>query len=62
MDDPADRRVRRVHLTDSGRQLVADSIAVRNEWVQRFGGTLTGEEKQQVAQVFRLLVEKIEEN
>jgi len=61
LDDPADRRVRRVHLTEPGRQLVAESIAVRNEWVQRFGARLTGEEKQQVAQVFRLLAEKIEE-
>lgn len=61
LDDPADRRVRRVYLTEPGRQLVAESIAVRNEWVQRFGARLTGEEKQQVAQVFQLLAEKIEE-
>ena len=61
LDDPADRRVRRVYLTEPGRQLVAESIAVRNEWIQRFGARLTGEEKQQVAQVFQLLVEKIEE-
>jgi DNA-binding MarR family transcriptional regulator len=61
LDDPADRRVRRVYLTEPGRQLVAESIAVRNEWIQRFGTRLTGEEKQQVAQVFQLLVEKIEE-
>ena len=61
LDDPADRRVRRVYLTEPGRQLVAESIAVRNEWIQRFGAGLTGEEKQQVAQVFQLLVEKIEE-
>jgi len=61
LDDPADRRVRRVYLTEPGRQLVTESIAVRNEWVQRFGARLTGEEKQQVAQVFQLLAEKIEE-
>jgi DNA-binding MarR family transcriptional regulator len=61
LDDPADRRVRRVYLTEPGRQLVAESIAVRNEWIQRFGARLTGVEKQQVAQVFQLLVEKIEE-
>ena len=60
-DDPADRRVRRVHLTEPGRQLVAESIAARNEWIKRFGKKLTGEEKQQVAQVFRLLAEKIDE-
>ncbi len=61
LDDPVDRRVRRVHLTDPGRQLVAESIAARNEWIIRFGARLTSEEKQQVAQVFRLLAEKIED-
>ena len=62
LDDPADRRVRHVHLTESGRQLVADSIAARNEWVIRFGDRLTDDEKQQVVQVFRLLAEKTEED
>jgi DNA-binding MarR family transcriptional regulator len=52
--------VRRVHLTDSGRQLVTESIAARNEWIHRFGARLIAQ-KQQVAQVFQLLVEKIEE-
>jgi hypothetical protein len=60
LDDPADRRVRHVHLTDLGRQLVDESIAARNEWFSRFGAKLTDEEKQQVARVFRLLAEKIE--
>jgi len=59
--DPADRRVRRVHLTEPGRQLTAESIAVRDEWISRFGTRLTEEEKRQVAKAFRLLAEKIEE-
>lgn len=58
--DPADRRVRRVHLTEPGRQLTAESIAVRDEWISRFGTRLTEEEKRQVAKAFRLLAEKIE--
>lgn len=57
--DPADRRVRRVHLTDLGRQLVTESIAARNEWIVRFSSRLTFEEKQQVARAFQLLAEKI---
>ncbi len=61
LDDPTDRRVRRVHLTEPGRQLAAESIAARNEWVARFGARLSSEEKQQAAQVFRLLAEKIED-
>lgn len=61
LGDPADRRVRRVHLTEAGRQLVSESIAARNEWISRFGARLTSEEKQQVAGVFQLLAEKIED-
>ncbi|MCU0488521.1 MAG: MarR family transcriptional regulator [Anaerolineales bacterium] len=58
--DPSDRRVRRVHLTEPGRQLAAESITARDEWISRFGARLTEEEKRQVAKVFRLLAEKIE--
>jgi DNA-binding MarR family transcriptional regulator len=60
LNDSADRRVRHVHLTDVGRQLVVESIAVRNEWIARFSARLSSEEKQQVAHVFQLLAEKIE--
>jgi DNA-binding MarR family transcriptional regulator len=59
--DPSDRRVRRVHLTEPGRQLAAESITARDEWISRFGARLTEEEKRQVAKVFRLLAEKIED-
>lgn len=61
LDDPADRRVRRVHLTEPGRQLVVESIAARNEWIMRFGARLTNEEKQQLVSVFQLLAKKIED-
>ena len=61
LDDPADRRVRRVHLTEAGRQLVDESIAARNEWAGRFSARLTDQERQQAAEVFRLLAGKIED-
>ena len=61
LDDPADRRVRHVHLTETGRQLVGESIAARNEWIIHFGARLTREEKQQVVSVFQLLARKIED-
>jgi len=60
-DDPTDRRVRHVHLTQSGRQMIVESIAARNEWITRFGARLTVEERQQVVQAFRLLADKIED-
>jgi DNA-binding MarR family transcriptional regulator len=61
VDDPADRRVHHVHLTESGRQLVVGSIKTRNEWITHFGAKLTSDEQEQVARAFRLLVEKVEE-
>ena len=61
LDDPVDRRVRRVHLTETGRQLVTESITARNEWITRFAKRLTADEQGQVAQAFRVLAEKIED-
>jgi DNA-binding MarR family transcriptional regulator len=60
VDDPADRRVHRVHLTELGRQLAVESITARNEWITRFAAKLTGEEQEQVARAFRVLAEKME--
>jgi DNA-binding MarR family transcriptional regulator len=44
-----------------GRQLVLESITARNEWITHFGTKLTSEEREQIGQAFRVLVEKVEE-
>ena len=61
LEDAADRRVRRVHLTGAGQQIVVESIAARNEWIHRFGARLTAPEKQQLAEAFQLLADKLED-
>jgi DNA-binding MarR family transcriptional regulator len=61
MGDPSDRRVHHVYLTGLGRQLVLESITARNEWITHFGTKLTSEEREQIGQAFRVLVEKVEE-
>ena len=50
LDDPADRRVRRVHLTDLAAT-GCRKYRCAQRMVHRFGAKLTEEEKQQVAGV-----------
>jgi DNA-binding MarR family transcriptional regulator len=61
VDDPVDRRVHHVHLTELGRQLAVESITARNEWITRFAAKLTGAEQEQIARAFRVLAEKMED-
>jgi DNA-binding MarR family transcriptional regulator len=55
---PADRRVRLVHLTEQGRELVEAGIAARQRWIAELAGTLTEEEREAVAAALQILAEK----
>ena len=55
---PGDRRVRLVHLTERGRQVVNESIRAGQQWIERVHATLTAEQKTAVDEVMRLLTEK----
>jgi DNA-binding MarR family transcriptional regulator len=58
VESPGDRRVRQVHLTEGGRQVVAASIATREAWVESLVASLPDEEKGAIAQALRLLTER----
>jgi DNA-binding MarR family transcriptional regulator len=53
-----DRRVRLVHLTDEGQQLVMESIAARRQWVGTLVALLTPEESETVGQGLSILGER----
>jgi DNA-binding MarR family transcriptional regulator len=57
-EDPADRRSKRIALTEKGHQLVKDSIQARQIWLAELDATLTAEEKEQVGAALKLLIEK----
>jgi DNA-binding MarR family transcriptional regulator len=55
-EDPRDRRVRRVELTDAGRRLVTDIIAAGAEKQRRLLDRLNAGELSVVEQAVRLMV------
>jgi DNA-binding MarR family transcriptional regulator len=57
-ENPADRRVRLVHLTNEGRKLVEESIVARREWLDQLSAALQPEQREQIGVVLTLLTEK----
>jgi DNA-binding MarR family transcriptional regulator len=57
---PGDRRVRHVHLTERGRRVVEESLALRERWVESLVGSLTADQQAVLAQVMELLNEESE--
>jgi DNA-binding MarR family transcriptional regulator len=53
-----DRRVRKVHLTEQGRQVVLASTAARQQWVESLIARLPGEQKDAIEQALRMLIDR----
>ena len=54
-ETPDDRRVRLVHLTAAGRQVVAESIQAQQGWLEPLLAALTDEQRAAVGQALRML-------
>ncbi|MEJ2352870.1 MAG: MarR family transcriptional regulator [Anaerolineales bacterium] len=59
-EDPDDRRVKQVELTGKGRQIVQESIAARQGWLENLARTLSDDERQQVTAALDILIDKAE--
>jgi len=59
-EDPADRRVKQVVLTDKGIQTVQDCIHARQGWLNDLKTTLSASEKEQVVAALNILIDKME--
>lgn len=57
-EDPNDRRVRQIVLTDKGRQILQESIAARQGWLENLSRTLSDSQREQVAAALNILIEK----
>ena len=57
-EDPNDRRVKQVMLTDDGRQLVRESIAARQGWLDNLAQALSVCEKEQIGTALNILIDK----
>ena len=64
-EDPEDRRVKQVVLTNKGREILQESIAARQVWLENLGQTLSETEREQITAALEVLIEKasrLEEN
>ena len=58
VEDPEDRRVKRLFLTDKGNQTIQESIDARQGWLDELTETLSVSELEQVSAALKLLIEK----
>ena len=58
VESSGDRRVRQVHLTEEGRQMVETSIAARQKWVEELTASLTAEQMALIGAALRILTER----
>ena len=57
-EDPDDRRVRQIALTDRGRQILQESLAARQGWLENLAHTLSDSEREQITAALNILIEK----
>lgn len=61
IEDPQDRRNKRITLTAQGEQFLQGGLEARQAWLADLEARLTGEEKTLIAQAFDILLAKMPE-
>lgn len=56
-EDPHDRRVKQIVLTDKGRRTIQESIHARQSWLGDLAGTLSAGEKEQIVAALKILID-----
>jgi DNA-binding MarR family transcriptional regulator len=57
-EDPSDRRVKQIVLTDKGRQIIQESSLAFQSWMEDLARTMTAAEQEQVRTALIILVDK----
>jgi DNA-binding MarR family transcriptional regulator len=57
-EDPNDRRVKQIVLTDQGRQVLQESIHARQGWLEELARAFSPEEQGQVLAALRIMIAK----
>lgn len=60
VEDPDDRRAKRISLSPEGDELVRKGIAERSRWVDELSRTLNKEERYTVSEALKILDEAME--
>jgi len=59
-EDPDDRRMKKITLTEKGYQVMKESVSIQLGWIEKLSVSLTEEEKNQISTVINLIIEKAE--
>lgn len=57
-EDPTDRRVKQIVLTDKGRQILQESSRANQDWLEDLVQTMAAEEQEQVRSALAILIDK----
>jgi len=57
-EDPNDRRVKQIVLTDRGNQILDEGIHARQDWLADLADTLSPVEKEQISESLKLMIGK----
>ena len=57
-EDPTDRRVKQIVLTDKGRQILEESNHANQGWLEELANRMTPAEQEQVREALVILIEK----
>ena len=60
-EDPEDRRMKRITLTETGSRILDESVAARIEWLCDLIDRFSEEEKEQLIIAFRLMIKRAQE-
>jgi DNA-binding MarR family transcriptional regulator len=58
-EDPGDRRVKRIALTEKGRRILEEAIRARQSWLDDLAYSLSDQEKQSATYALKLLISKM---
>ena len=60
-EDPDDRRVKNIILTDKGRKILEDILHVRQVWLEDLSTALSAGEKEQIIAALKILIAKADQ-
>jgi len=58
VEDPEDRRMKRITLTEAGNRILDESVSARLSWVKDFEGNFSEKEKEQITAAVRLMIDR----
>jgi DNA-binding MarR family transcriptional regulator len=59
VEDPGDRRMKKISLTDKGCAVLKESIKARMLWIEELAANFTPEENQHITSALKMMIDKI---